>query len=442
METSAKLEIRLHQDANCLKCPQRLRMQNRKLIRSLSPRSSLLDYNIAQLKQQKDKYSSQGAHNTVIRVDALSSFIELDTIAQAVEISIESTHYSSMRFKAQSAKAIVQEVWAYRPSSDISTPSGSRTTELAKMELHKIGLPGLPTEIILIVARYLPPSGLMSLSYSCRVIRNKLNVSIEHSFGTKINTAQLSVSALPDNLLPRISPDGRGFTHPRPTTVRSPYHEERLKLLCMLDHDQMIPPSKAVCSGCADTHDRSLFSHRSLAQSPSERLCVGRAGRVWICPHRIFDHNLVNTSKEPLRNHFCGHRSVIMSTLKHETTEHFFMWPILVLGGNHDAPSKELVAKILARTDVNVCKHLRFSDSCLSRLYSPDCKKLRLESDDLSFCPCSTCVWQLAQPSRAGQLSSPNANGDSILGSLSDRGCGYCSAAVTFLIIKDYKSET
>ncbi len=324
----------------------------------------------------------------------------------------------------------------------ISRTSYSRTTELAKMDLPQTSLPSLPTELIHIIARYLPPSGLMSLSYSCRVIRSKLNVSIEDSLGTKIKTTQLSAFALRDNLSPRTSPNGRGFTHSRPKTLRSPYHMERLKLLCMLDRDQMILPSKAVCSGCADTHERSMFSLQSLAQSSCQRLCVGSAGRVWICPHRIFDHNLVNTAKVPMRNHFCGHRSVIMSTLDLETTKHFFMWPILVLGGNHDAPSKKLVANILARTDVNVCKHLHFSDSCLLRFYSPDCKKLRLESGDPSFCPCSTCMWQLAQPSRAGQISPPNANSDSTLEYLSDRGCGYCGATVTFQTIKDYKSET
>lgn len=43
------------------------------------------------------------------------------------------------------------------------------------------------------------------------------------------------------------------------------HHSERLKVLCMLDRDRKIQPSKAVCSGCLDMHNRFLFSGELLA---------------------------------------------------------------------------------------------------------------------------------------------------------------------------------
>lgn len=316
--------------------------------------------------------------------------------------------------------------------------SSSGTTEQAKMVPQRIGLPSLPTEIIHIITRYLPPSGLMSLSYSCRVIRDKLNASIEHSLGTKIKTAQLSPFALGDNLPPRRSRDRRGRTQSRPTTVRNTYHTERLKLLCMLDRDQFISPSKAVCSNCADTHDRSLFSDVSLAQSSRERLCIGSAGHVRICPHWIFDYNLVNISKNPLGNHLCGIRKVCMTALGEQTREPTVVWPIFLLDGKHETPSRELVANFLARTDVHVCKHLNFSDKCLLNLYSPDCKKLRAV---LSVCQCATCMWQLSQPNLAGPLSPPNGRGSLSLTPLNGGKCEICGAAVYFCIFEERKER-
>ena len=71
------------------------------------------------------------------------------------------------------------------------------------------------------------------------------------------------------------------------------HHSERFKLLYMLDRGQKVPPSKAVCSCCADTHDRSLFPSESLAQSSQDRRCLGSAGPIWVCSHWTFDHSLV-----------------------------------------------------------------------------------------------------------------------------------------------------
>ena len=306
--------------------------------------------------------------------------------------------------------------------------SSIRTTEQAKMAPHRISLPSLPTELILNVTQYLPSSGLMSLSYSCRTIRTKINASIEYSLGTKKKIAQLSPFALGDNIPPRMFGNIRGRTQTPPATVRSPYQTERLKLLCMLDRDQIISPSKAVCSNCADTHDRLKFSEPSLAQSSCDRRCIGSAGYVWICPHWIFDYNMVNMSNNPKGEHDCGNGYVIMYASRVETTQPNIIWPF-VLARKHETPSKEYVANFLAQTDVNLCKHLRLSDMTLLQLYSPDCKKLRAV---VSNCQCPTCVWQRSHSNLAGQLSPPFPTGGK---------CDFCGVAVCFKIYEGRREQ-
>lgn len=165
---------------------------------------------------------------------------------------------------------------------DVSNEPRTRMTKVATAESVRTILPSSPTEIILIIAQYLPPSSLMSLSYSCRTIHNKMGVSIEHLLGTKNQIAHLPGSSLEDNLPDRVylNEGARGTTRSLPTMTRNVYHSERLKLLYMLDRDQKVPPSKAVCTNCADTHDRSLFSSKTLAQPSCERSCLGSVGRV------------------------------------------------------------------------------------------------------------------------------------------------------------------
>ena len=279
-----------------------------------------------------------------------------------------------------------------------NTPSGNfespgQGTRVAVVGPSQIGLPDLPTELILTIVAKLPPSSLMSLNYSCSNIRDRLGVSIEHLLGKRDQLAQLPKFAL-SSQLPRLTIDRGGFTKwSLPTMVQNVHHGERLNLLTMLDHDGKLPPSKAVCSECADTHDRSLFSSESLARSSDVRRCLGSAGRIWICPHWIFDHNLVTTSAKPQGNHICGKKWVTVVAIDHDVTEPTIMWPIAVLRGNDNAPTKKLVEDFLARTDMSVCKHLRFSDKFVSSLYSPDCKKLWANDDD-PFCQCSTCARQ------------------------------------------------
>ena len=266
-------------------------------------------------------------------------------------------------------------------------------TQAGSVEPVQTILPCLPTEILLIIAQSLPPSSLMSLSYACQTIRSKMGVSIERSLGKKNQVAQLPPLTLTRNL-PYPTAPHRSL----PTAERNVYHSERLKLLCMLDRDQNIPPGKAVCSGCADTHDRSLFSDKALAQSSCERLCLGTAGRIWICPHWIFDHNLMTTSAVPKGMHLCGGKGVLLIAAHTATESPMIKWPLIALRDKSDLPSKRLVEDILGRMDMSVCKHLRFNDPIVSRLYSPDCEELRRERILIQNCWYPSLVRQFSLP--------------------------------------------
>lgn len=79
-------------------------------------------------------------------------------------------------------------------------------------------------------------------------------------------------------------------------------------------------------------------------------------------------------------------------------------WPITVLCDNKEAPSKHILENVLGRTNMNVCKHLRYTDAFVSRLDSPDCKKFRgptASTGLLPYCRCSSCMWQFSQPNLA-----------------------------------------
>ena len=152
-------------------------------------------------------------------------------------------------------------------------------------------------------------------------------------------------------------------------------------------------------------HDRSFFPNESLAQPSSERRCLGSAGRVWICPHWIFDHNLVTTSAEPQRSHECGNKRVyVLAIVLDKGTTPTVIWPITVLRGKYDTPPKKVVDDILSLMNTSFCKHLRSTEAYVARLYSPDCKKLRWTANPRTgapYCWCSSCVWQLSQPNLA-----------------------------------------
>ena len=326
------------------------------------------------------------------------------------------------------------------PPPQVIVPTTPRAPELSRNNVKpprepvRFDISNLPIEIILLVAEYLSPSNIMSLTYTCAKLRKEMGISIGRVLGKKKGIVQLPNSALEDNL-PTLTFSRGEATWTLPTILSNEQQTERLDLLTMLDRDQKIPQSRAVCSSCADTHDRSRFSAESLAQSSRERRCIGSAGCVWLCPHWIFDYNLMTTSTAPKGRHSCGNKGVSLALLDRSSfkmdgdgLQPYAMWPLVPLRGSNNRPSKELVADILRRMNLSMCKHLRSPDAFVSRLYSPDCLLLQ-GSAGAPKCECQTCAWRLANPKHTKSTCTGGM-------------CESCQTWVFFLFLQHNGEET
>ena len=211
-------------------------------------------------------------------------------------------------------------------------------------------LPALPTELILAVAHYLPPSGYMSLSYSCRTIRNKMGASIAHVLGDKVPIGQHSESTLS-------------------IETRNIRFLERLDLQFMLDHDREMP-SKAA------SFNYSSISRPALELARKERCCPSNAGLLWICPHRIYDYKEATASREISERHECE-SSPLFSNARFQGD---FLIKIPIMRVPRDrVPSYEEVREALRPLEAPVCPHLRLNDVCGRNCWHADCRRSNLD---------------------------------------------------------------
>ena len=281
----------------------------------------------------------------------------------------------------------------------VSSAFPIQKTPLSCPEKERPILVRIPTEIICLIASFLPPSSLMSFQYSCHEIHYKIGTPIDQVLGIKSRLHSVLSSTrerITEDPVPSRSLCCDFFETPivEPTA----HHTERLELLCMLDRDQKFSPSRAICSGCADTHDRSRFSEVSLRHCSRQRICLGKAGRIWLCPHRVFDYTQYVAYKNLYVYHQCGQNEISINLWPRGVQ---ISWPVIVLDMDNFAPSKRSVEAVLAPLSLPICRHLRFNDPFISGLYSPDCERLRLGLYDglrAPKCYCSSCSWQRLRP--------------------------------------------
>ena len=230
----------------------------------------------------------------------------------------------------------------------------------SEIETIPEGLLKFSTELILEIADYLPPSSYMSLSYSCRRIRNGMSASIEHVLGNKLRIGQWSASA------PSIE-------------MRNIRSLERLEWRQMLDRDRKVPSPRAFCSRCSCTHDRSLFSMQSLTQPSTERRCLGSAGRLWICPYRSLDYDQAIGFLTSAKNHFSTPgRFYWLGRSPTPEGSFIIFWPILKMPQD-GVPSNQEVEEALRSLKAPMCPHLRLNDACVASTYLKDCGRLQHE---------------------------------------------------------------
>ena len=229
----------------------------------------------------------------------------------------------------------------------------------------------LPTELILNIADRLTPSGFMSLSYSCRTIRNKMAVSMTQVLGHEVLEGQV-----PDS----------GST----VELRNILFLERLEMRCMLDHDIRTR---------LRTHEYSMSSTSSLSvldiqghSSDKTRLldsarCSLGTRQVWICPHRVLDYFEATKNIDGL--HLCGSASVA-----NYGKTYFSRWPVVRVLSN-SVPSIEAVKEAMNEFGAFLCPHLRLNAACVASHYNSGCRRLRdslLQGfDSAPHCFCKIC---------------------------------------------------
>lgn len=263
-------------------------------------------------------------------------------------------------------------------------------------------LPKLCTELILDIANYLPPSSQMSLSYSCRTIRDKMGVCFAEVLGDKVPKGRLSGSTL--------SIESRNIRY-----------LERLELWSMLVRDGKIPRWRATFSEyrAKTFYEKLTVTGRSRYVPDSrEHDCYGTTGLLWLCPHRILNFNDAKKRRERNDSHTCGSSWVSESSSGHTR------WSIMQIPAN-SVPTRKEVVEALRPLNAPICPHLRLNDARVARIYDPKCQKLhgitsRKCFDLFQACSCSVC-------SSAERLRLI---------------CSYCGTEAMFSIKVDFSNRT
>ena len=278
--------------------------------------------------------------------------------------------------------------------SSIDTPSEPLPTvpEL-EAETAPTTLPGLCTELILDIGGYLSPSSYISLSYSCRTMRNKMGISFTETLGDGDPKGGLSGSTL--------SMESRNVRY-----------LERLELWSMLVRDGKIPWRTASFRGeQTKIIDNSLVRVPLFAPLSTEHRCLGTTGLLWVCPHRLLNYNDTTTKRESGDKHRCG--SSFVSTFGSPS----IIWRIMRIPANSVPTSKEVV-EALSPLDAPICLHLRLNDGSVARIYDPRCQRFRSDKDldgPNSACQCSICL----------------------SGKFLTEVCSYCDTSIVFWISHD-----
>lgn len=291
-----------------------------------------------------------------------------------------------------------------RGSSVDATPE----TPTAQPKLK--GLRHLPTEVLLEIANNLPLSSIIFLTRTCRRIHHDMGISVEKLLGgvpARRPSARGHLLKTPRTQSLGFESDDRSRVHedilssieyPLVEESSSVQRSERLIFLCMLEREHQIDPSRAVCSSCVATHDVCLFAPDSLTlnHQSEKKECLGRAGRMWICPHWQCGYDEFRDYSTPFEHHHCGAtadrdpRPLVASLCGFPVVR----WPLMKLYRGHAPPSTSEVANALRSLTASACPHFTMNDPFILRHYSPNCRRMNLDSPHpfLQPCICEACL--------------------------------------------------
>lgn len=296
----------------------------------------------------------------------------------------------SRKARKQADRAITldeptNEILSREDDYAISSSSGVESTQISSIdtsfedlpptsepeaEITPITLPKLCTELILDIAEYLPPSSCMSLSYTCRTMRNKMGVSFAEVLGDGRLKARLTGSTL--------SIESRNIRY-----------LERLELWDMLARDGMFSSRKAWSSGYRTKlkHDYLMETTRMYTPLSRKYRDPETTGLLWVCPHQRLDYLDAGMGRGTDDFHQCGSSHVFSSK------PIVIRWLITRIPKNSVLTNQEVV-EALRPLNAPICPHLRLNDASVAQSYDSTCRKLyrgKLSGDPVPACPCSDC---------------------------------------------------
>ena len=220
----------------------------------------------------------------------------------------------------------------------------------------------LPIELLSEVWKSLPLSSQLSLSYTCRHFRFyslDSGCSIKSLFPTR-----------------------------QPTENNTSCSPEQWDFLCILERDQSQAHSRdlaptALCSSCKAQHPVTLFSQNQLHRDASERQCVGRQGKLWLCPHTQLSSAPLDMTR--------GWNEITKCADVHHQVRIEWTAAILersILSCTDEWEIREAdIREALEGLEFDICPHLRINDPSIPKLYSVS-KHVRNTFDKLA-CSCS-----------------------------------------------------
>ena len=283
-----------------------------------------------------------------------------------------------------------------------SSNDSSRIEEL-QIDPNPGTLLTLPAELVLEIADHLPPSSIVSLSYSCRIICTRMGaVSIEQVLGDEFLMGRWKVSApsvemrnirslerlewrrMLDRDRESLFPSQGTHEYDRSLLSKTSLAELSKERHCLDSSGRLSicthhksPSPELYCSLCFRKHDRSLFSSQSHTAPSVHRRCLGSAGRLWICPIRELSlEDLIGSGRtsnsegcrgefmhsDRSSHSFCGGDGQNMT---------YSYWPILKANPNRPPLVLE-VMQALRPLNVPICPHMRLNNALVASHYSQE----------------------------------------------------------------------
>lgn len=235
----------------------------------------------------------------------------------------------------------------------------------------------LPSELHLLIASHLPLSARLALTRTCNHFRQLLyrygQLCVLYAFALLVPGP---VQHFTQTLQPAFASDAHELEEERQRFLSYVERDELAKELFGRKEIMVIRLFKATkrdgrknrdleiwCSYCQDYHRADMFTMGMLKGWRHERKCRGAEGKLWVCPHRVIEHQSV-------QDFTCG----VMPACRdrdHDVdvylTGVMISRKVMVLGPGWESyrklrPSYDDLRATMKARKVRICPHLRMSD--------------------------------------------------------------------------------